>query len=82
MGLADEIHEFAKRNYVDMARRQNAGTVAIRVGDVHKAMVLQSRYAAVYAALGADKFEAMCAVQRVGIIGPLNGAKTDFIFRL
>ena len=82
MALADQIREFARANYVSPARKREARYVDIRVGDVHASMGLSNRLPANCAALGADKFEAMCAVQRVGIIGPLNGAKTDFIFRL
>jgi 5-methylcytosine-specific restriction protein B len=82
MALADQIREFALDKYVRPARNRKARYVDIRVGDVHASMGLSNRLPAVCAALGTEKFEDMCAVQRVSIIGPLNGAKVDFIYSL
>jgi len=82
MPLADQIRKFVLDNYICPARKRKARYVDIRVGDVHASMRLHNRLPAVCAALGSNKFEDICAVQRVTIQGPLNGANTDFIYRI
>lgn len=82
MILADQIRQFALLNYIEPARSRGETVVSIRAGDIHSQMGLSARLPAVCAALGSNKFESMCGIERLSVQGPLNGASTVFTFKL
>jgi len=53
---ADCIREYARRHYIDPARKRREATVKINAGDVHKGLRLSSRVPQVCAALSSQKF--------------------------
>ena len=82
MPLADTIRAHCRTTYIDPARLNGVRYVAIQAGDVHRDLNLIQRLPAVCAALGTQIFEEECVIERVSIVGPLNGASTTFWFRL
>lgn len=82
MSLADEVRAYCIDNYVNPARNRNIQTITIRAGDVHKEMNYRDRMPLVCASLGAQKFEEIANVERINITGPLNGASTEFHFKI
>ena len=82
MTPADQIRQFALLNYITPARSRGETVVSIRVGDVHSQMGLSNRLPAVCSALGANKFESMCGIERISVEGPYHGANTVFTFKL
>lgn len=82
MNRADEIREFVLKNYVKPARERGEAEIAIRAGDVHKAMGLKDAMPAVASALGADKFQGFAGVELVKREGPHNGANLFLTFRI
>jgi hypothetical protein len=82
MPLADKVRAHCRRKYIDPARQHGNRYVDIQAGIVHKDLNLSQRLPAVCAALGTEKFEEECGVERISIVGPLNGSTTTFWFRL
>lgn len=82
MSLADDVRRHCKEEYVDPARKKGQRTVAIKSGDVHRALNYKNRYPLVCAAIGANLFEELCNVRKTSVDGPLNGANTIFTFEL
>ena len=82
MSYADEVREYCKKTYVDVARANGEKTVSMRSGDVHAALEYKNRYPLVCSAIGSNKFEELCRVRRVSVEGPLNGVNTVFTFEL
>lgn len=80
--LADKIREFAYREYIEPARAEGRRTVTIRAGDVHTAMGLSARFAAVCAALGTNLFQDTYHIRCISKTGPLNGANCFFTFEV
>lgn len=82
MRPADQIRQFALLNYIEPARSRGETVVSIRAGDIHSQMGLSARLPAVCSALGTNKFESMCGIERLSIEGPHNGANTVFTFKV
>ena len=82
MSLADVVRAHCRKTYIDPDRQRGKRYVEIRAGDVHKDLNFSQRLPAVCAALGTEKFEEECGIERISIVGPLNGANTTFWFRL
>ena len=82
MSFADDIRKYCKETYVDLARSRGERTIIIRSGDVHKALNYKNRYPLVCSAIGSNRFEIMCNIQRKSVVGPLNGVNTIFTFEL
>ncbi|MDR0639596.1 MAG: hypothetical protein LBG27_11975 [Spirochaetaceae bacterium] len=80
--LSDDVRAFCLRNYVQPARVNNEIGFFIRSGDVHRAMGLSNQMPQVCSAIGSDIFEKEANVKRVYIEGPVNGARTIFVFLL
>jgi hypothetical protein len=84
ISLADQIRDYARRHYIDAARRRREATVEILAGDVHKALSLSSRVPAVCQALSSRRFleENKIALERRE--GPPSGQSTTarFTYRL
>jgi hypothetical protein len=79
---AHDVREHCRVHYVEPARARREPTVTIRAGDVHSALGYKGRYPLVCSAIGDTLFEEACRVERVGVVGPLNGSNTTFTFRL
>lgn len=82
MNKADDIRDFAFREFIEPARRQGERTVTIRAGDVHKDMGLYDRMPAICSALGSKKFENQYNVKRLKVDGPIQGANAFFTFEI
>lgn len=80
MSYADDVRQYCKSNIIDPARKRGEKQVSIRAGDIHNSMGYKSRMPLVCAALGANKFDTVASVSRVGITGPTNGANAIFTF--
>ena len=82
MSYADDVRNYCRKTYVDVARAKGEKTVSMRSGDVHAALGYKNRYPLVCSAIGSNKFEGMCRVKRISVEGPLNGVNTVFTFEL
>ncbi len=82
MNKADDIRDFAFREFIEPARRQGERTVTIRAGDIHKDMGLYDRMPAICSALGSKKFENQYNVKRLKVDGPIQGANALFTFEI
>ena len=82
MSHADQVRQYCNEKIVDPARTRGDRLIAIRAGDIHKAMGYRNRMPLVCAALGAKKFEENSKIKRVSITGPTNGANAIFTFQI
>ena len=82
MTISDDVRAYCKKEYVDRARRENKIKITIRVGDVHKILRLEQRYPLVSGAIGSLKFEKICNVKKVAVVGPINGPNACYEFEL
>jgi 5-methylcytosine-specific restriction enzyme B len=80
--VADAIRQFVNATYIEPARTAGTAQVAVRAGDVHKAMNLKDRMPAVASTLGAKTFETKYRVQCLARTGPHNGARLEFTFKI
>ena len=80
MKQADEIREFAYREYIKPARDKSLLEFTIRAGDVHDKMGLINRLPAVCGAIGTRIFERKYGVRLLYRRGVTNGADVYFIF--
>ena len=82
--LTDQVRDYARRRYVDAARRRGESVVHIVAGDVHKALRLSNRVPLVCNALSSKSFleENKLALERRE--GPPSGLSTTvrFTYRL
>jgi hypothetical protein len=83
-GNSIRIREYARREYIEPARRRGEVTVRIVAGEVEKALGLQSRAAQVCSALRADKFlkESRLAIEKVEGPPKKMSTTTKFTYRL
>ena len=77
-----DVRAFVGQHYIDPPRARGDNVVAIRTGDVHKAMGYKNRLPLVCAALGAGVFTETYRLRRTSIEGPINGANTIYHFEL
>lgn len=82
MRPADRIRKYVLENCIEPARRRGECFITLRVGDVHDAMKLSNRHAAVAGALKARKFESYAKVQLVEKWGPQAGSNPHLRFKL
>jgi hypothetical protein len=82
MSQADEIRAFAVAHVIAPARKRGEAEIAIRAGDIHKAMGLRNAMPAICSAIGSDKFTLTAGVTLVRRHGPSNGANAFFRFAL
>jgi 5-methylcytosine-specific restriction protein B len=82
MTHADRVRVYCRDHFIEPARSRGETTVSIRAGDIHSALGLKNRLPLVCSALGANIFEKLAGVERIGIDGPTNGANAVFTFRL
>src|SRR5580700_7701052 len=67
---SDAVRRHAYEKYVASARRRREKTVAINVGEVHRALALNNRVPLVCAALGSKKFLTEHGLRIVSKTGP------------
>jgi hypothetical protein len=82
MKPSNEVREHCRVHYIEPTRARGESTIAIRAGTVHSDLGYKNRLPLVCAAIGAKVFEEACRLERIGVVGPLNGASTTFTFRL
>ncbi len=85
MNHSDQVRAFVNDHYVVPARLTGAGTVSVRVGDVHRAMKWDlRRVPQVCSALSTRKFLSSANVELIEKKGPPSGQSTtvEFTFRL
>src|SRR6266851_4355399 len=77
---SDAIRRHAYNKYISAARRRKEKTVAINVGEVHRALALNNRVPLVCAALGSKKFLTEHGLRIVSKTGPPSGQSTTVTF--
>lgn len=77
---SDAVRRHAYEKYVSAARRRKEKTVAINVGEVHRALALNNRVPLVCAALGSKKFLTEHGLRIVAKTGPPSGQSTTVTF--
>jgi len=82
MRPADRIRKHVLENCIEPARGRGEPFITTRVGDVHDAMKLSNRHAAVAGALKARKFESYASVQLVEKWGPKASSNLHLRFKL
>src|SRR2546423_13414826 len=77
---SNAIRRHAYEKYVSAARRRKEKTVAINVGEVHRALALNNRVPLVCAALGSKKFLTEQGLRILSKTGPPSGQSTTVTF--
>jgi hypothetical protein len=77
---SDVVRRHAYEKYISAARRRKQKTVAINVGEVHRALALNNRVPLVCAALGSKKFLTEHGLRLVSKTGPPSGQSTTVTF--
>jgi hypothetical protein len=73
---SDVVRRFVVTDYIEPARRRGATSVAVNVGDVHRALGLQGRVPLVCSALRGKKFLEENKLRLVEQTGPPSGLST------
>jgi hypothetical protein len=83
-GTTDQIRDYARREYIEAARRRREATVQIVAGDVHKALHLSNLVPAVCQALSSRRFLEENRIALESRVGPPSGLSTTvrFTYRL
>ena len=77
---SDAVRRHAYETYISAARRRREKTVAINVGEVHRALALNNRVPLVSAALGSKKFLTEHGLRILSKTGPPSGQSTTVTF--
>src|SRR5258708_28902673 len=77
---SDAIRRHAYNKYISAAYRRKQKTVAINVGEVHRALALNNRVPLVCAAIGSKKFLTEHGLRIVSKTGPPSGQSTTVTF--
>jgi hypothetical protein len=77
---SDAVRRHAYEKYIASARRRREKTVAVNVGEVHRALALNNRVPVVCAALGSKKFLTEHGLRIVSKTGPPSGQSTTVTF--
>jgi hypothetical protein len=77
---SNAVRRHAYEKYISAARRRKEKTVAINVGEVHRALALNNRVPLVCAALGSKKFLMEHGLRIVSKTGPPSGQSTTVTF--
>ena len=80
--FAEQVREFALKNYIAPARAAKAPSVQIRAGDIHKALKFANRLPLVCAALTAMSFRRAHNLQLLKVEGPGQSTTTTYTFGL
>ncbi|HEY7615241.1 MAG TPA: hypothetical protein VH744_00420 [Terriglobales bacterium] len=78
--VSDSVRQHARDAYVRPARRQGEKTVAINVGEVHKAVALRNRVPLVCQALESGKFLEANSLRLISKTGPPSGRSTTVTY--
>jgi 5-methylcytosine-specific restriction enzyme B len=82
MSYSDEVRKYCIDRIINPARAKGQTQVAIRAGDVHRALGYSNRLPLVCSALGAAVFEEVARVKRIAVEGPLASTTTVIRFAL
>src|ERR1700722_18483844 len=82
MSQANRIRQFTVELFIAPAIAAGRDEITIRAGGVHREMGLTNAMPAVCSALGSRKFDEYARIIRSALVGPANGAKVYFTFRL
>lgn len=77
---SDAVRRHAYEKYIASAHRRREKTVAINVGEVHRALALNNRVPLVCAALGSKKFLTEHGLRILSKTGPPSGQSTTVTF--
>jgi len=77
---ADQVRQYARRHYIEPARKRHESVVRIVAGDVYKALHLQGRVPSVCQALGGSKFLMENRLTLEKRDGPPSGQSTTVVF--
>jgi hypothetical protein len=77
---SDAVRRHAYEKYISAARSRREKTVAINVGEVHRALALENRVPLVCAALGSKKFLTEHGLRILSKTGPPSGQSTTVTF--
>jgi hypothetical protein len=77
---ADMIRDYAKRTYVETAKRRGLKKFLIKVGEVNRALQLHNRVPLVCHALKSEKFLEGNALRLVQKSGPPSGMSTTVVY--
>jgi len=77
---AEQIRQYAQRNYIQPALQRGELTVAIRAGDVHKELNLRGQHPSVCQVLGSKKFVEGNHLTLENKEGPQSGQSPAMIF--
>jgi hypothetical protein len=77
---SDAVRRHAYERYISAACRRKEKTVAINVGEVHRALALNNRVPLVCAALGSKKFLTEHGLRILSKTGPPSGQSTTVTF--
>jgi hypothetical protein len=77
---SDAVRRHAYDKYISAAYRRNEKTVAINVGEVHRALALNNRVPLVCAALGSKKFLTEHGLRLLSKTGPPSGQSTTVTY--
>jgi hypothetical protein len=80
MRLADQIRHHVRREIIEPARAQGAGTVRASAREIHDALGLENRYPAVCGALDSDIFLDLAGVTLVERAGPSQSSTAEWVF--
>jgi hypothetical protein len=82
--LSSQVRDYARRHYIDPARRHREAVVQIVAGDVHKALRLSNRVPVVCNALSSNRFLEENQIALESHEGPPSGlsATVRFTYRL
>lgn len=79
---SDRVREYAKRQYIEPAKKEGKKSLSIRAGNIHKELGFLRRIPVVCSALRSRKFQKNCDIQLSYIDGPNNSTTTTFTYRL
>lgn len=82
MSLADQIRDYALRNFIETAREAGKSTVEITAREVHKALGLKSRYPGVCSALDGKIFKEQAKVVIRSRTGPERSSTVVWTFEI
>jgi hypothetical protein len=77
---SDAVRRHTYERYISAARRRREKTVAINVGEVHRALALNNRVPLVCAALRSKKFLTEYGLRILSKTGPPSGQSTTVTF--
>jgi len=78
--IAEPVRDYARRHFLEPARKRNESTVRIIAGEIHKGLGLQNRVPAICQALKSRKFQEENRIVLEKSEGPPSGMSTTMTF--